>query len=38
MAKDKTTSPKARKAASSVLTDGRTSTKSKTPAGSPLSQ
>lgn len=38
MAKDKTTSPKAAKAASAVLTDGRTSTKSKTAAGSALSQ
>lgn len=38
MAKGKTTSPKAAKAASSVLTDGRTSAKSKTAAGSALSQ
>lgn len=38
MAKGKTTSPKAVKAASSVLRDGRTSTKSKTAAGSALAQ
>ncbi len=38
MAKSKTTSPKAAKAASAVLTDGRTSLKSKTAAGSALSQ
>ncbi len=38
MANTKQTSPKAAKAASSVLRDGRTSTKSKTAAGSALSQ
>lgn len=38
MAKTKVTSPKAARAASSVLRDNRTSTKSKTAAGSALSQ
>lgn len=38
MAKDKTTGDKAAKAASDVLKDGRTGPKSKTAAGSALSQ
>ena len=38
MPKSKTTGPKAAKAASSVMRDGRTSKKSKTAAGSALSQ
>ncbi|EKT4087300.1 MULTISPECIES: hypothetical protein [Stenotrophomonas] len=38
MAKNEQTSPKAAKAASAVLRDGRTGSKSKTAAGSALSQ
>jgi hypothetical protein len=38
MARNRKTSPKAARAASSVLRDGRTSAKSKTAAGSALSQ